>query len=136
MKTKSIRSRVLSLSIFSAIAFAALPLTSNPTAAQTTRNEYLSPTQLAYISDISQYSPEAAPKLQLGSEGAPVRDVQAFLKQQGYYTGTLDGVYGVATATAVKAFQQKYDRLNNDGIVGYSTWNAMINVSRNPSVNN
>ncbi len=144
MKTKFIHSRVLSLSIFSAIAFAALPFTSKPTAAQTpltvsadkNLNEYSPATTLVSISDISQYSPEAAPKLQLGSEGPPVRDVQAFLKQQGDYTGTLDGVYGSATAAAVESFQQKHDRVTNDGIVGYSTWNAMINIARNPSVNN
>ncbi|KAF3884764.1 MULTISPECIES: peptidoglycan-binding domain-containing protein [Nostocales] len=144
MKTKWINPHIRFLSIFSAIALAALPFTSKPTAAQTPLNasaekklnQYTAPTKLVSISEIGQYSPEAAPKLQLGSEGAPVRDVQAFLKEQGYYTGALDGVYGSATAAAVKAFQQKHDRLTNDGIVGYSTWNAMIEIKRNPSVNN
>ncbi|GAB1538188.1 hypothetical protein NUACC21_08460 [Scytonema sp. NUACC21] len=89
---------------------------------------------LVPISDISQYSAESAPKLQIGSKGPAVRDVQAFLKQQGYYTGAIDGVYGSSTAVAVATFQKKHNDLNNDGIVGYTTWLTMIDTARHPSV--
>lgn len=77
--------------------------------------------------DLNKYSPNSAPILRMGSEGEAVRDVQAFLKQKGFYTGAINGVYGPATATAVEAFQQRYASLRNDGIVGPRTWSAMIN---------
>ncbi|BAY24014.1 peptidoglycan binding domain-containing protein [Calothrix sp. NIES-2100] len=54
-----------------------------------------------------------------------VKDIQAFLKQQGYYTGAVDGIYGSATAASVEAFQQHYANLQNDGIVGRNTWSTI-----------
>jgi peptidoglycan hydrolase-like protein with peptidoglycan-binding domain len=212
MKTKFIRSGLLSIGFLSAISFATLPLMSKPVAAQTplviatdgNLNEYVPETapllargtvtpavrdvqlllnELGFyygpadsiygprtysavisfqrsrnlmangvvgeetwealidadnliaptpISDLSQYSPEAAPVLVIGSRGSAVKDVQAFLKQKGYYTGTVDGIYGAATAAAVESFQQRYGNLNNDGVVGSHTWDVMINSARSP----
>lgn len=84
------------------------------------------------LNNISQYSSQEAPVLVIGSRGNAVKDIQAFLKQQGYYTGAIDGIYGRATATAVESFQQQYDNLNNDGIVGANTWDTIIDTARNP----
>lgn len=59
------------------------------------------------VSNLNKYSPQTAPVLRIGSRGQAVRDIQGFLKQKGFYTGAVDGIYGNATATAVEAFQRR-----------------------------
>lgn len=59
-----------------------------------------------------------------GSSGSEVRQIQTKLKDWGYYTGAVDGVYGSRTVTAVKYFQQK-NGLKIDGIAGDETLAAM-----------
>ncbi|RAM48021.1 MAG: peptidoglycan-binding protein [Hapalosiphonaceae cyanobacterium JJU2] len=76
--------------------------------------------------DFSEYSPSTAPVLRIGSRSQAVIDLQAFLRQQGLYTGAVDGIYGRATAAAVESYQQRYAQLRNDGIVGRSTWNVIL----------
>lgn len=61
-----------------------------------------------------------AAALKQGSTGSLVRTVQTKLKNWGYYTGTVDGVYGAKTVAAVKYFQRK-NGLTQDGIVGPAT---------------
>ena len=58
--------------------------------------------------------------LKLGSQGQDVRNVQQKLKTLGFYKGTVDGDFGAATETAVKAFQKQYG-LTVDGKVGANT---------------
>ena len=48
-----------------------------------------------------------AASIQRGSSGDTVRQIQTKLKQWGYYTGAVDGVYGSGTEKAVRYFQQK-----------------------------
>lgn len=52
------------------------------------------------------------------------KTVQTKLKRWGYYTGTVDGIYGNKTKAAVKSFQRK-NGLTADGIVGKKTAAAM-----------
>lgn len=59
-----------------------------------------------------------------GSTGTMVSKIQTTLKNQGFYKGSVDGVYGSGTETAVKAFQQK-NGLTADGKVGPATLKAM-----------
>ena len=59
-----------------------------------------------------------------GSRGSEVRTIQDKLKRWGYYTGSVDGIYGSLTVAAVKKFQQK-NGLAVDGIAGTKTLNAM-----------
>ena len=59
-----------------------------------------------------------------GSRGSEVRTIQDKLKRWGYYTGSVDGIYGSLTVSAVKKFQQK-NGLTVDGIAGTKTLNAM-----------
>ncbi|MBQ4444455.1 MAG: spore cortex-lytic enzyme [Clostridia bacterium] len=61
-----------------------------------------------------------AAALKQGSTGSLVRTVQTKLKNWGYYTGTVDGVYGAKTVAAVKYFQRK-NGLTQDGVVGPAT---------------
>lgn len=59
-----------------------------------------------------------------GSNGAVVTQIQTKLKSWGYYTGSVDGVYGSVTERAVRAFQQK-NGLTVDGKAGDQTLAAM-----------
>lgn len=52
------------------------------------------------------------------------RAVQTKLKRWGYYTGSIDGIYGPKTKAAVKYFQRK-NGLAVDGIVGPKTAAAL-----------
>ncbi len=61
---------------------------------------------------------------QRGSTGSTVRQIQTKLKSWGYYSGSVDGVYGGATEKAVRAFQQK-NGLTVDGKAGPQTLKAM-----------
>ncbi len=59
-----------------------------------------------------------------GARGQDVSDLQNKLKQWGYYKGSVDGVYGANTYSAVVRFQRK-NGLKSDGVVGRQTKNAM-----------
>lgn len=59
-----------------------------------------------------------------GSSGDEVKQIQTKLKNWGYYTGSVDGIYGSNTLAAVKKFQQK-NGLTVDGIAGKKTLEAM-----------
>ena len=58
--------------------------------------------------------------LRQGSTGGEVKEVQRRLKEWGYYTGAVDGIYGSLTVAAVKYFQ-RVNGLAVDGIVGEKT---------------
>ena len=50
--------------------------------------------------------PAEAAVLKRGSSGDTVRELQTRLKNWGYYTGSVDGIYGSQTVAAVKYFQR------------------------------
>lgn len=56
----------------------------------------------------------------VGSRGEEVRKIQQKLKNLGYYTGSVDGIYGTLTQTAVRKFQRD-NGLTVDGIAGPKT---------------
>ena len=60
----------------------------------------------------------------IGSRGDEVRQIQTVLKNQGYYTENVDGIYGTITKNAVIAFQ-KNNGLTADGIAGAKTLKAL-----------
>lgn len=59
-----------------------------------------------------------------GSSGQQVRIIQDKLKRWGYYDGAVDGIFGSATARAVRYFQRS-NGLKVDGIVGAQTLKAL-----------
>lgn len=68
-----------------------------------------------------------------GSRGKEVKQIQQKLKNWGYYSGNVDGIYGSQTLSAVKYFQRK-NGLTVDGIAGPATLKALgINSSSNSS---
>lgn len=56
----------------------------------------------------------------LGSKGDEVRRIQKKLKELGFYSGAVDGIYGSATKKAVTAFQKNCG-ITADGIAGPKT---------------
>ena len=58
-----------------------------------------------------------------GSRGSEVTQIQTKLKRWGYYSGSVDGIYGTQTVNAVKYFQRK-NGLTVDGIAGPATLKA------------
>ncbi len=55
-----------------------------------------------------------------GSTGNEVKRIQQKLKDLGYYKGSVDGIFGQNTQSAVKSFQRNVG-LTADGIVGQAT---------------
>ncbi|HIR98831.1 MAG TPA: spore cortex-lytic enzyme [Candidatus Coproplasma avistercoris] len=72
------------------------------------------------------YNPPAAyaAVLRQGSRGGEVKEVQRRLKNWGYYSGSVDGIYGPATVKAVKYFQSR-NGLSADGVCGKRTYAAL-----------
>ena len=56
----------------------------------------------------------------IGSRGDEVRKIQTKLKALGYFNGTVDGIYGIKTQSAIKKFQQAVG-ITADGIAGPKT---------------
>ena len=86
-----------------------------------------------YITDVSQAD---AAIVRAGSNTADIKIVQTKLKNWGYYTGTVDGIYGTKTVAAVKKFQPA-NNLVVDGIAGNNTLAKMgivLGVSTTSSI--
>ena len=87
---------------------------------------YVSVTKTASSSSASS----SATRLEKGSTGSDVKDLQTKLKKLGYYDAYVDGDYGDTTVAAVKAFQKKYN-LTADGIAGKETLKKLDSVYKN-----
>jgi hypothetical protein len=57
--------------------------------------------------------------------GSDVMRIQESLKNLGFYTGTIDGIFGDGMEYAVRSFQKTY-RMKVDGIVGRQTYEKII----------
>ena len=75
-----------------------------------------------FLFALSQYA--SADLYKKGATGSVVREIQTRLKAWGYYSGSVDGVFGSQTERAVKYFQQK-NGLSVDGQVGTQTLAAL-----------
>ena len=80
---------------------------------------------IAFVQNYYNKAAESSEVLsRLGSRGEEVRKIQQRLKNWGYYSGSVDGIYGTQTQNAVKYFQRK-NGLTADGIAGKNTLAAM-----------
>ena len=79
---------------------------------------------ITFVMTLFMQNTEVEALSKYGSRGQEVRTIQDKLKRWGYYTGSVDGIYGSLTVSAVKKFQQK-NGLAVDGIAGTKTLNAM-----------
>ena len=66
-----------------------------------------------------------SPTLKSGDHGYQVKRLQRLLAQRGFAPGAADGIFGAATAAAVKQ-AQKAHALAVDGIAGPLTWKALL----------
>ena len=78
----------------------------------------------------SSSSSSSTTRLEKGSTGSAVKDLQTKLKKLGYYDAYVDGDYGDTTVAAVKAFQKKYN-LTADGIAGKETLKKLDSAYKN-----
>ncbi|MGW7429450.1 L,D-transpeptidase family protein [Streptomyces sp. NPDC054861] len=67
-----------------------------------------------------------------GDENARVREVQARLRQIGYFDRAPTGFYGTLTGKAVSAFQKKRE-LPQTGAVDETTWQRLLAMTREPT---
>ena len=74
------------------------------------------------------YPASAGALIRQGSRGSDVIKIQQRLKELGYYSGSIDGIYGSGSRSAVIRFQ-KDTGLTQDGIVGPATMAKMFAVS-------
>ena len=79
---------------------------------------------ILFITILAVQNNEVLALSKYGSRGSEVRTIQDKLRRWGYYTGSVDGIYGSLTVSAVKKFQQK-NGLAVDGIAGTKTLTAM-----------
>jgi N-acetylmuramoyl-L-alanine amidase len=79
---------------------------------------------LINITVISLVQQADAATYKRGSSGSTVTQIQQTLSDWGYYSGSIDGIYGSQTEEAVRYFQRK-NGLTVDGIVGSATLNAL-----------
>ena len=79
-----------------------------------------------FIIALVQYA--SADLYKRGSSGDTVREIQTRLKNWGYYSGAVDGVYGSGTEEAVRLFQRK-NGLSVDGVAGSDTLKTLYSDS-------
>lgn len=76
-------------------------------------------------------APTPEPVLRTGSVGQEVKDLQSRLYTLGYYSGEIDGQFGVGTRDAVSAFQMA-NGLDADGIAGSETKSLLYSPNAKP----
>ena len=83
----------------------------------------------SYANGSQVYTPQPAVErrtLKRGSRGEDVRAWQTFLNLNGYFCGVNDGIFGLKTETAVKAWQKAHPECGKvDGIIGQKTWASL-----------
>ena len=70
--------------------------------------------------DSSKKASQTSGEIKRGAKGEDVRAIQKALSSLGYYKGSIDGIFGEATQSAVYAFQKAMG-IQADGIVGNKT---------------
>jgi len=92
---------------------------------------YLTPTWVHFDSRLGPPACSAGyPVVRQGSKGVYVCILQDALNTIGAYSLGVDGVFGLKTLDAVRAFQRA-NGLTADGIVGCSTWTALTKQANN-----
>ena len=74
-------------------------------------------------------TPMAEPTLERGSKGQDVKDLQEALIELEFKPGAADGIFGVYTESAVRAFQT-WAKVTVDGIVGPATWEKLDDADK------
>ncbi|MBW0932900.1 C40 family peptidase, partial [Priestia megaterium] len=83
------------------------------------------------VSDVSNKTVQSLPNtstIRKGDIGEQVRDLQSKLRNKGYYTYNIDGIFGSITEQAVRKLQADHN-ISTDGIVGPNTIKALSQTS-------
>jgi peptidoglycan hydrolase-like protein with peptidoglycan-binding domain len=72
----------------------------------------------------------AEPTLERGSEGPDVKALQEALIELDFKPGAADGVFGIYTESAVRAFQTWANIDEVDGVVGEDTWEKLDHANK------
>ncbi|MDF2841213.1 MAG: putative peptidoglycan-binding protein [Clostridia bacterium] len=64
----------------------------------------------------------------ISTNAMSIKEIQTALKKLGYYTGSVDGVTGSKTKSAIQKFQ-KANKLTADGVVGTTTKNKLVSAA-------
>lgn len=94
---------------------------------QTTTTTNTTPQTAANSTTVRASQPNAntLPLLREGMDGESVTLLQQRLAAKGFFSGTVDGVFGPQTLQAVIAAQTAFG-LDGDGIVGRQTWQKIL----------
>ena len=76
------------------------------------------------VSESSLSANQAPEKISDTKQHPSAKQIQAALKNAGYYQGAIDGKMGKVTREAIRSFQ-KANNLSVDGKVGKKTWAAL-----------
>ncbi|HEX2704232.1 MAG TPA: L,D-transpeptidase family protein [Candidatus Lustribacter sp.] len=114
--------------------------TSSPaTAAPSLESPSPTPSETTTTTPTPTTTPKAPPKpvagpaiLKKGSTGDKVRELQARLKQIGWWSGGIFPTYGPRTTAAVKGFQGKR-RFPVTGEVDQRTWDRIVSMTHKPT---
>ena len=91
------------------------------------KSENSAPTENNFTEEISNGYAEIGDVIKFGMTGPGVVEVQNKLVELGFLTGTVDGICGSATVTAIKNFQESIG-MPADGVCGIMTYAALENV--------
>lgn len=94
--------------------------TANKAGSTGTTPQGAAPTRIPNYTNVTPNPAGGYVTLREGNSGSLVRQMQQALKNQGYYTGTVDGLFGFGTTEAVKDFQRRKG-LSQDGVAGPGT---------------
>ncbi|MFD0145725.1 MULTISPECIES: L,D-transpeptidase family protein [unclassified Streptomyces] len=113
----------------SAAPTTAAPTSDSPSATPTTDDKPSSPTP---SSTPTSAQPVGKVLMKDGDENKQVRELQARLRQIGYFDRAPTGFYGSITGKAVSAFQKKRE-LPQTGSVDEVTWQRLVGMTRKPT---
>lgn len=118
-------------SIFGSVSSKSLTTQPAPGSSSSGSSSSSSSSKYKTVSSISEIG-SAPGKTQKGDSGSDVVKIQQALECLGYYSGSIDGVYGESTVAAVKKFQSKRG-MKADGIAGAGTIRVLFGSNASTS---
>ncbi|MCL1470166.1 peptidoglycan-binding domain-containing protein [Argonema antarcticum] len=119
MVPKIFKSNPLALGVLAAISITPLLIGGTPAFAAKMDRAQLKTAKVSHASRSN-----ANTILRLGSQGESVRQLQAALKKDGFYKGSINGMFDRQTRSAVMVFQRSH-HIKADGVVGAKTRSAI-----------
>ena len=113
----------------SAVQTQAMPSAQSSTQFRSAASQYSSSSQML-IAQTSGGAPSS--ELSVNSRGEAVKALQVRLQKSSYYSGPVDGLYGLATQRAVRAFQADAS-LSQTGSLDDKTWQQLQALSNQKS---